>query len=953
MSECTADEQDPSTADLQATWTPDHHLFFWSRRGRVDEAMEASLPEAKQVVGKPIRRQLVIPGPPVRRRAIRGVQASIREVLPVLAAIPRGADVSNSIQVWSLAALLGMELATRQLVVPAAVNGEARWRVMLTRKADSDRFESLVRALPVAGRVIPTRARGTIRIASGEVAMRGFLDQVVDALYRRDAYPGSARGWALEFAEALRAPDPTFSPRDARFQGIPAMLSAWSNEAHASRLRLGFELGLPDEGQSDFSLSFWLHPRDAPGWRVPLDTAWAAKRSLRIGIVDFAHPAHYALRGLAHASRIFPAIRESLRGARPKALRWGPRETWAFLDEGVEALRNAGFEVRIPADFSDKGHRRLQTRMRVAGPGDNSPIGLQDLLNFRWELTLGDLVVDGDTFAEIAVHREPIVNFRGEWVILDPAELERLPDGLPKTGQLPAADALRAVLTGEYQGIRVVADDRLQQVLSALREPPDIPLPEGLQGELRPYQRRGFAWLAVLAALGLGACLADDMGLGKTIQLITHLLARDRSRPSLVVCPTSVLGNWARELARFAPELRVVRHHGLSRSLEDAAQADVVLTTYGLMVRDSEELSSQQWDILCLDEAQAIKNPDSQRAHAARRLPAQHRVAMSGTPIENRLDELWSMMEFLNPGILGPRAKFRREIAVPIERFGDAQVAQRLRLGVAPFLLRRLKTDPKVIGDLPEKIERRDYCPLSREQAHLYEAVVDKHMSRISAAQDIERRGHVLAMLTALKQVCNHPAQLISETNPILVGRSGKLERFSGLIRQVQQTGGRALIFTQYREMGWLLQRHLEGVLGEAIPFLHGGTPTAQREEMVRSFQEDRHAPTALLISLRAGGTGLNLTRANHVIHYDRWWNPAVEDQATDRAFRIGQRADVQVHKLICQGTLEERIDGMLEEKRALAESVVGNTERWVTELDDDALRHLVALGDDAVMEMS
>ncbi|MBT3221555.1 MAG: DEAD/DEAH box helicase, partial [Proteobacteria bacterium] len=648
--------------------------------------------------------------------------------------------------------------------------------------------------------------------------------------------------------------------------------------------------------------------------------------------------------------------RQSLDGSRPTSLTLDPKQTWRFLNEGVHLLREAGFGVRIPLEFAKAGCQRIRARMRVEAECDaNGKVDLSKLLKFRWEVTLGDLILDGASFSEILERRDPVVMFRGQWVLLDPSELAKLPDGLPQEGKLPPAVALRAVLMGEHEGVPVIADRRLQLVLEALRHPPEYPLPRGLKGTLRPYQIEGFYWLTTLGELGLGACLADDMGLGKTIQLITHLLNRKGKkpkRPSLVVCPTSVLGNWIRELTKFAPSLRVLRHHGLNRHIDQSTNADVVLTTFGLLVRDQEKLANVEWDIICLDEAQAIKNPDSQRAQAARTLQGRHRIALSGTPIENRLDELWALMEFLIPGLLGKRAAFRRQIAVPIERFGDEKMAHRLRLGVSPFLLRRVKTDPNVINDLPEKNERRDYCTLMAEQARLYQQVVDEAMQVIENSSDIARRGRILAMLTALKQVCNHPSQYLRDDTE-LSNRSGKLERCVDLLDTIFDIGEHALIFTQYRQMGLRLQTQIQSLFGEEVPFLHGGTPTRQRDEMVRSFQEDEDASAVLIVSLRAGGTGLNLTRATHVIHYDRWWNPAVEDQATDRAYRIGQHENVQVHKLICQGTLEERIDELLEEKRHLAESIVGGGERWVTELDDNSLRALVALGEHAVLEDS
>ncbi|HMV70410.1 MAG TPA: DEAD/DEAH box helicase, partial [Myxococcota bacterium] len=475
------------------------------------------------------------------------------------------------------------------------------------------------------------------------------------------------------------------------------------------------------------------------------------------------------------------------------------------------------------------------------------------------------------------------------------------------------------------------------------------------------YQARGYAWLACLGDLGLGACLADDMGLGKTLQVIAHLVDRKTTQrpgdpPSLVVCPTSLLGNWVREIARFAPGLTVVRHHGGQRDLARARQHDVVLTTYGLLARDQDDLAGAPWDVVVLDEAQAIKNPEAQRARSAFELRARHRIALTGTPVENRLEELWSIFHYLVPGLLGTRGHFRRHVAVPIERFGDDEAAQRLRLGTSPFLLRRLKTDPNVAPDLPDKVERHAWCALSSEQAALYRAVVEEHMERVRDAASAERRGQVLAMLTALKQVCNHPAHYLKDGQAD-ERRSGKLQRAGELLDQAMERGERVLVFTQYREMGLLLQRWLGDWLRDRhqvqvqIPFLHGGVAAHDRDAMVEAFQEHPDAAPVLLVSLRAGGVGLNLTRATTVVHYDRWWNPAVEDQATDRAYRIGQQRNVQVFKLVVQGTLEERIDAMLRDKRLLADAAVATGEHLVTELDDDALRALVALGDDAVLE--
>lgn len=935
---------------LQATWSPSGHLFFWTKDGALDDVMADEVPELVDLVDTVEQLPIVWRGPPTRRKPTKGYLVDVQRLLPLLPAWRNDAYLSDSLRVWSMAARLGLEFAARQAVVPSVVEGRACWQASLNRRADRLRFEAIVEALPAASRLVPTRMNGPVRIPTSSSVVRDFLDATVDALYRSGTWPGPARGWVLEFADALRNDTSAFNPRDARSQGIPAKLSAWAAGDGARGLRLGMTMSLPSAEAGRFRLDFWLHDADDPAVRIPLQQAWLAGESVQVGDRSHAHPAFACLRGLARAKRIFPPLSAALAGRVPSTLTWGPNEAWRFLAHGVQPLQDAGFEVDVPEAFSRAGTRRIRARMRIeAGEG----LHLGEMLTYRWEVVLGDLVLSGDDFAEILASRQPIVRFRGEWILIDPAELALLPEGLPQEGTLEAAEALRAVLTGMHQGVPVVADARLELVIDALRAPPDRPVPAALQATLRPYQQKGYAWLSCLGDLGLGACLADDMGLGKTVQLIAHLVERHgqgRGLPSLVVCPTSVLGNWAKELARFAPHLQVVRHHGLQRDLGDAVGADVVLTTYGLLARDVEAMAEVSWEVFALDEAQAIKNPDSQRAKAAGQLKARHRVALSGTPVENRLEELWSLMHFLIPGLLGSRGGFRRTVAIPVERFGDEDVAERLKLGVSPFLMRRVKTDPNVVDDLPDKVERREYCGLSAEQARLYRTTSEEHLERISDAPASERRGQVLAMLTALKQICNHPLHFTKEPGP-LAGRSGKLERATELLEAVLEAGDHAIVFTQYRQMGELLVKHFAEVYGLRVPFLHGGVPTARRDEMVRAFQEDADVAPILLISLRAGGTGLNLTRATHVVHFDRWWNPAVEDQATDRAYRIGQHRNVQVHKFVCQGTLEERIDALLESKRALAKSVVGSGERLVAELDDAALRALVALGDDAVWE--
>jgi SNF2 family DNA or RNA helicase len=529
---------------------------------------------------------------------------------------------------------------------------------------------------------------------------------------------------------------------------------------------------------------------------------------------------------------------------------------------------------------------------------------------------------------------------------------------------MPARQALWLSLAGETEegGLRaeVTTSGNLAELLQRLQQSGAQPgrAPDTLRATLRPYQERGLGWLLTMDSLGLGACLADDMGLGKTIQLLAYLSTRleradaDR-RPALLVAPTSVIGNWEREIASFAPALRSVAHAGASRATrpEDfpSGPETLVLTTYGLLRRDAAVLGAVDWSVVALDEAQNIKNAASATARAARSLRAAQRFALTGTPVENRLAELWSILEFCNPGQLGPLETFRREVALPIERYGNETVAARLRRRVGPFILRRLKSDPSIIDDLPPKQEMRVVCSLSREQATLYKAVVDEELRRIASSEGMERRGRVLALLSYTKQICNHPAQYLGEKGP-LAGRSGKLARLTEMLEEALAAGDRALIFTQFRDMGDKLIEHLAAAFGGELLYLHGGTSKAARDAMVQRFQRETQGPRIFVLSVKAGGTGLNLTAANHVFHYDRWWNPAVEDQATDRAYRIGQTRSVQVHRLLCAGTVEEKIDALLERKRALVSRVVGAGESWITELPAGELRELFALSSGAAV---
>ncbi|MBK9178594.1 MAG: DEAD/DEAH box helicase [Acidimicrobiales bacterium] len=742
----------------------------------------------------------------------------------------------------------------------------------------------------------------------------------------------------------------------------------------------GLETGGGGGGQR-WWLEYLVQPASDPSLLLPLGRLWATGRRvpravgrLRAEVPDLDER---VLGALGRAVRLCPDLAASLDVARPEGADLAVEEAHRFLVAAAPLLEQAGIGVLLPSWWLRRPRlgARLHARSSAASPPGTTAVtasGL-DLLaaaEFSWEVALGEEALTEDELDELAAAKAPLVRVRGQWVELGPGDLaaaRRLLERPAAPGELaelvrldlglPGAGAGLAAGPGDLPVLGVRAEGWLASLLDdvAHQRVEPVPTPSGFHGELRPYQERGVGWLGFLGRLGLGACLADDMGLGKTPQLLAHVVADPVGGPTLVVSPMSVLGNWQREAERFTPALRVEVHHGSRRRVdpvafaERAGEVDVVLTTYALLARDAALFAAVAWGRVVLDEAQYVKNPGTKQAQAVRRLSAGRRVALTGTPVENRLSELWALMDVLNPGLLGSATAFRERFAVPIERHRDDEAAELLRRVTRPFVLRRLKTDRTVIADLPDKLEFTERCSLTREQASLYRAVVDEMLRRADEAEGQQRRGVVLAGLTRLKQVCNHPAQLLADGSP-LVGRSGKLARVEELLEEVLAAGERALCFTQFAAWGHLLAPYLERRLGEQVLWLHGGVRKAARDELVDRFQA-ADGPPVLVVSLKAGGTGLNLTAANHVVHLDRWWNPAVEDQATDRAYRIGQRRQVQVRTLVCMGTVEERIDALMATKRALADRVVGTGERWLTELGTDELRELVVLSADAVAE--
>ena len=863
----------------------------------------------------------------------------------------------------------------------------ARWRPAPLDTAE-EHLSALTEALPPAA---TAHLDGSPRAEAARACVLAPLELLTDAVARRLARapehvheegpssPAARLATALT-TERTRVDDDTADT-------LRGPLREWRGRVRGGgRARLVFVLREPEpegprNGPRPWTLEFWVHSTTDPGLRLPLEQVWLGEGSAWLP----RDVATTALADLRRAARHLPALGRALADLAPARLLMDTSGAQAFVGDGARRLTEAGFSVVLPEWSRRDG---LALRMTVSEEprrrrrGGVSPTDLVDV-SFEALLTGPEdttaLSEDELTeLAELARLKRSLVRVRGRWMEMDPervaSALELMRRGTRR--RMGREEALRAAIGAAPAPLpvaEVVTDGPLGALLNggAKAEPRPMGTPAGFKGALRPYQDRGASWLRFLGELGLGAVLADDMGLGKTVQLLA-LLTDERADgrapgPTLLVCPVSLVGNWRREAEKFAPDLRVHVQHGPDRPTGNAMArivggCDLVVTTYGVVARDTDELAGMPWHRVVCDEAQALKNHDTRQARAVRSLPAATRIALTGTPVENNLGELWSVMEFANPGLLGTAADFQRAVADRAEAEveagsapfdgpggsgGDGGGTDLVRRLTGPFVLRRLKTDRSIIADLPEKHQMRTWCTLTPEQASLYKAVVDEMSERLAEADDKERKGLVLATMSRLKQICNHPAQFLGDGSA-LAGRSGKLERLEAILGEAVAEGDKALCFTQYARWGERLAPYLRSRLGVPVLWLHGGTSRADREHMTEHFQTLR-GPAVFLLSLKAAGTGLNLTAANHVVHVDRWWNPAVENQATDRAFRIGQRRDVQVRKMVCVGTVEERVDEMIERKSALADAAVTTGEEWLGGLSVQDLREVVRLAPEAV----
>ncbi|MFJ2742143.1 DEAD/DEAH box helicase [Streptomyces sp. NPDC087440] len=957
---------DTAALYLPATLPRDARIALWAPDGPPPPGAEDTLTV--------VRRQ----GAVVRTRKVPARLLPLADALPLLVAARHSPTAHPAARCWGAAALHALHLVARGLLLPGLTPGDHdAWRAGPPDAADIAQLRAIAAALPPEGYAAPLPGRTPLQVPDPAHLVRSFVDAVADVLPRTPAA-------ALAFGAPYAASEAQHLPR----------LREWAAEVAAGAdagVRVSLRLDLPVHGLFD------SHEEDAEDGR--------GSRPRRAGaavvqVHSLADPTHLVdaadlwsgdggesfgprarvdtVLALRRAGRVWPPLARLLEQPVPDVLALSDEELYDLLGAAAHRLEAAGVTVHWPRDLARTLTATAVVRPAPGSATDGTPFfDSEHLFAFSWQLAVGgEELTEAEMDALVEEHR-PVVRLRDQWVVVDPALVRKARKR--QLGLLDPADALSVALTGtaEIDGERV--DAVPVGALAALRDrlarggADTLPQPPALRATLRDYQLRGLAWLDLMTSLGLGGCLADDMGLGKTITVIAlHLHRTDAARPApgtrtaptLVVCPASLLGNWQREIERFAPGVPVRRFHGTTRTLDEPAAEGLfeaagtraedispdsrpydggfVLTTYGTMRTSAAQLAAHGWNMIVADEAQHLKNARSSTAKALRTIPSPARIALTGTPVENNLSELWALLDWTTPGLLGPLTSFRARHARAVEGGEDPEAVERLSRLVRPFLLRRKKSDPGIAPELPPKTETDHPVSLTREQVALYQAAVHETMAAIETSEGIARRGLIMKLLTSLKQICNHPAQYLKEDPARLAAaRSGKLALLDELLDTILAEEDSVLIFTQYVSMARLLSQHLAA---RAVPaqLLHGGTPVAQREEMVDRFQSGE--VPVFLLSLKAAGTGLNLTRAAHVVHFDRWWNPAVEEQATDRAYRIGQTQPVQVHRLIAEGTVEDRIAELLAAKRSLADAILGSGEAALTELTDRELADLVSL---------
>jgi SNF2 family DNA or RNA helicase len=933
------------------------------------------------------------------KREIRGIEFTNLDAFHMLSNIDRkrleSVELSQELKFWITVAKFTAELIIKHKYLPSLtidrahkkVDSQWRWHT-----SDSEyiyKKKALCSNIPIECKAyFPLENDEFIYINSTKL-ISNFMDSVIDSMVRGSSSGINSDSEPLEIGisnlgstwiHSLFSNSPDI-PADRSDQ--IEMLNQYKKWIEPIRIkntnfkfRTCFKVVPPTRGDI-WTIEYLLQAKDDLSLMLPAKMIYEESVDTITYLNNkFNNPQERLLEDLAVASKVFIPIQRSLYDVAPVECKLSMDEAYSFLRESAYFLKEKGFGIIAPAWWKkpSKISVRLKEKNGASNTNNNiaakSTFNLDTILEYDWKLALDGDEISESEFEKISNLKVPFIQFRGEWVEVDIHQIKTLAKmkiNKGTSGKIPVSELLRINLSDEeiIPGVSVDNIDNQEAVehffqkLFNLNNLEQVDIPSGFSGVLREYQKRGFYWLTFLRNYGIGACLADDMGLGKTVQSICLLLhEREKGltdRPTLIICPTSVVGNWEKEIEKFAPGLKAAIHHGNNRwnyetFSNEIRKNEVVITTYALIVRDKDLFQKEEWAGIILDEAQNIKNSASKQTKCIKTLKAEYKIALTGTPVENRLSDLWSIMDFLNKGYLYNWSTFRSEFAVPIEREGDSKKSAKLKKIITPFLLRRLKTDTNIIKDLPEKIETKEYTPLTKEQATLYGAVVKDCMNKIDNSEGIQRRGLIISSLTKFKQICNHPAQFLKDNSEI-EGRSGKLDSLLEMLEVVVSEGDKSLVFTQFAQMGHILKSEIEKKLNVKTMFLHGGTSRKKREEMINTFQDEVNEPMVFILSLKAGGLGLNLTKASHVFHFDRWWNPAVENQATDRAYRIGQVKNVHVHKFICMGTLEEKIDEMLERKQALAESIVSTNENWISEMSNEEIRELFILEKESIVE--
>ncbi|WP_320663527.1 DEAD/DEAH box helicase [Prochlorococcus sp. MIT 1223] len=906
----------------------------------------------------------------------------------------------SHLQRWSLSLIArGRWLPQVELSKGEGYPHRARWVPILNQEDDRHKLEELALRLPlVATCALPwreptgkrnnrtTRLRteamreanpiASCRPRSGRLRVATLLQDLVDAQLRKqfttktEGLDGLLTAWQL----ALSSDTGILNLNEEEIERLAKASNHWREgiSGNVAPARACLQLSSPEQGKDAWKLRFSLQAEVDPTLIIPATSAWnAGSEGVQLGEIQVNQPSEILLEGLGRALSIFEPIKRGLENAVPESMDLSASEAFILVRTAASLLRDVGVGVELPPSLSGGLASRLGIAIRAEIPKKSTGFSLGENLQWSWDLMIGGNYLTLKELETLMKKNIPLVKHKGVWIELRPNDMRNAETFMSCSQEMSLDDALRLTSTegNTFRKLPVhqfEAGPRLQNVLEQYHQkkaPEALPAPEGFQGQLRPYQERGLGWLAFLYRFDQGACLADDMGLGKTIQLLAFFqylkVEKKLKKPILLIAPTSVLTNWEREAKVFTPDILVLEHYGPKRSStikslnKNLIGIDLVLTSYGLMQRDNELLEQIDWQGVVIDEAQAIKNSSSKQSYATRSIANQvkknrFKIALTGTPVENRISELWSLMNFLNPTVLGEENFFHQRYRLPIEQYGDVSSLKDLKARVSPFILRRLKTDKSIISDLPEKVELTEWVSLSGEQKQLYNKTVEKSILEVATAPIGKRHGKILGLLTRLKQICNHPALALKEekiTSDFL-HRSIKLQRLQEILEEVIQSSDRALLFTQFAEWGKLLKIYLEKEWNCEVPFLYGGTSKNERQAMIDRFQEDPRGPQLFILSLKAGGLGLNLTRANHVFHIDRWWNPAIENQATDRVYRIGQENRVMVHKFITSNSVEEKIDKLIQSKSRLAQEVIGSGEDWLGSLNINELKKIVELGE-------